>query len=306
MRSPFGICIYSYMASRKFQDTLDFLDHCHDLGAAGIQIELTSLDAAFAEQVRAKAGEYGMYYEGIVSLPKDGDAAEFELQLIAAKAAGATVVRSACLSGRRYENFNDMASWKQFVRDSHESLRVAIPVLEKQKIKLALENHKDWTVDEMIDLFQQHQSEYLGCCLDFGNNISLLDPPDAVLKLVPYAVSTHVKDIGVESDPRGFRMAEVPMGAGVVDTPGLVKAIRAAKPAVQFSYEMINRDPLLIPCLTDQYWATFELADCLKLAKALTLVEERHSVVPLPRLSELSPAEGNLRQCLSYAVSDLL
>ena len=185
-------------------------------------------------------------------------------------------------------------------------------MLEKQKIALALENHKDWTVDEMVELFKHHQSEYLGGCLDFGNNISLLDEPDAVLKLVPYAISTHVKDIGVESDPRGFRMAEVPMGQGVVDTKRLLKAIHAAKPQVRFSYEMITRDPLLIPCLTDKYWVTFPDRKGKVLDAAMSLVNKRHSAAALTRVSALPVAdqeklaEDNLRQCLSYAVPDLL
>jgi len=42
------------------------------MGAAGIQMQLTSLDLPFAEKVKAKAAEYGMYYEGIVTLPKPG------------------------------------------------------------------------------------------------------------------------------------------------------------------------------------------------------------------------------------------
>ena len=304
--SPFGICIYSYGATRKFRDTIEFLDHCHALGAAGIQMPLTSLDPAFAEQVRAKAADYGMWYEGIVTLPK-GDAAQFEQQLTAAKLAGATVVRSACLGSRRYETFSDLAAWQQFVKDSHASLQLAVPILEKHKIALALENHKDWTIEEMVAILHQYGSDYLGSCLDFGNNIALLDAPDAVLKLAPYALSTHAKDIAVEPADQGFGMAEVPMGKGVVDTRRIVEAVRAAHPQARFNYEMITRDPLLIPCLTDKYWATFPERNGLYLARALTLAREHEPSAPLTRVSQQAPdaqaqlAENNLKQCLNYA-----
>jgi len=306
-KSTFGVCIYSYGATRKFADTLAFLDHCNSIGAAGIQMQLTSLDLPFAAKVKAKAAEYGMYYEGIVSLPKplakEDSHADFEQQLIAAKAAGARVVRSACLPSRRYETFKDLAAWKQFVDDSHAALDNAVPLLEKHQVILALENHKDWTIDEMVELQNRHKSDYLGSCLDFGNNLALLDAPDAVLKLAPYAVSTHVKDIIVGPDPTGFRMAEAPIGTGVVDVRGIVQAVRKVRPDVRFTLEMITRDPLVIPCSTEAYWATFPDRNGIYLARALSLVRERGKT-RMDRISHEAPyfqsklADDNLTLCL--------
>ncbi len=304
-RSPFGICLYSFMATRKFRDTLDFVDQCHAMGAAGVQTTLTSPDRQFAEKVRAKVAGYGMFYEGITSLPKE-DGAKFEQDLIAAKAAGATVVRSACLSGRRYETFATLAEWQQFVEASHRSIALAVPLLEKHRIGLAIENHKDWTVDEMVALLEKHSSEFLGVCLDFGNNLSLLDSPDAVMKLAPWAISTHVKDIGLEASPDGFLMAEVPIGQGVVDVARIMGAIRSARPQTRGVFEMITRDPLPIPCLTDKYWATFPDRNGMYLAKSMRLVRERGKG-QLTRVSSQPPeeqarlADANLRLCLDAA-----
>ena len=93
-------------------------------------------------------------------------------------AVGAVALRSACLGTRRYETFTSLADWQNFVDRSHTSLESAVPILDRYKIPLGLENHKDWTVDEMVALIKKYSSEYLGVCLDFGNNISLLDDPD--------------------------------------------------------------------------------------------------------------------------------
>jgi sugar phosphate isomerase/epimerase len=302
-KSTFGVCIYSYGGTRKFADTLAFLDHCNSLGAAGIQMQLTSLDLPFAEKVKAKSAEYGMYYEGIVTLPKPDSAGDFEQQLEAAKAAGARLVRSACSPTRRYETFKDLASWQQFVKDSDASLDLALPLLEKHQMVLALENHKDWTIDEMVELQHRHKSDYLGVCLDFGNNLALLDAPDAVLRLAPFAVATHVKDIAVGPDPLGFRMAEVPIGMGVVDVRGIVQAVRRAKTDARFTLEMITRDPLMIPCNTENYWATFPDRGGVYLARALSLVRERGKTW-MERVSHEAPfyqqkiADDNLKLCL--------
>ena len=302
-KSNFGVCIYSYGGTRKFADTLAFLDHCNSMGAAGIQMQLTSLDLPFADKVKAKAAEYGMYYEGIVTLPKPGGEDDFEKQLESAKAAGARLVRSACLGTRRYETFKDLAAWQQFVTDSDATLDRAVPLLEKHQMVLALENHKDWTIDEMQSVQHRHKSDYLGVCLDFGNNLALLDAPDAVMRLAPFAVSTHVKDIAVGPDPMGFRMAEVPIGMGVVDVRGIVQAVRRVKPDTRFTLEMITRDPLLIPCTTDAYWATFPDRGGVYLARALSLVRERGKTW-MERVSQEAPyyqqkiADDNLKLCL--------
>jgi sugar phosphate isomerase/epimerase len=308
-KSPFGICVYSFGGLRKFPDTLALIDHAHSLGAAGVQASLTSQEQAFAERVKARTGELGLYFEAIVSLPKGRTSIEdFERQVEAAKNAGASIVRSACLGTRRYETFKDLASWQQFKTESDQALKTAVPVLEKHKMTLALENHKDWTVSEMLDLMNRHTSPYLGICMDFGNNLALLDSPGDILELIPRAVSTHVKDMSVQPYADGFLLAEVPLGEGLLEISKMVKALKAAHPNIRFNLEMITRDPLKVPCLTDGYWATFPDRGGIYLARALALVKKESArLQPLREISKQSPqvledlADENLKICLNYA-----
>src|SRR6185295_2600107 len=129
---------------------LEFLEKCNALGAGGIQTQLNG-DLA---KLRSRAEQLGMWIEGMAPVPRNGDAAAFERSLIEAKAAGATVVRAAMLSGRRYESFATLAEWKKWVDQSYEALRLMVPILEKQKITLAIENHKDWTLEELQRLMK--------------------------------------------------------------------------------------------------------------------------------------------------------
>src|ERR1700694_3694396 len=93
-------------------------------------------------------------------------------------------------------------------------------------------------------------SEYLGVCLDTGNNIALLDNPmDVIERLAPYALSTHFKDMAVEPHADGFLLSEVPLGEGIVDLQRAAAAIRRAHPKMRFTLEMITRNPLQVPCL---------------------------------------------------------
>ena len=124
-----------------------------------------------------------MYVEGQVSVPKsDADAAKFEAELVAAKAAGASVVRGAMLSGRRYETFDTLEAFKAFAAESWKALGRAEPILRKQAMKLALENHKDWRVPELVGMMEKISSEFEGICIDTGNSIEMLEEPNHVVE----------------------------------------------------------------------------------------------------------------------------
>ena len=91
----------------------DFLEYCHSLGAGGVQMGLDSLEADYLDRLRRRTAELGMYLEVIVSLPESDATADFERHLDAAQQAGAVCLRSACLNGRRYENFTSLDTVKK-------------------------------------------------------------------------------------------------------------------------------------------------------------------------------------------------
>jgi sugar phosphate isomerase/epimerase len=291
-------------ASRAGWNTYDFLEYCHSFGAGGIQAQING----DIPKLRARAEQLGMYIEGMASLPRGGDTSAFELSLQNAKAAGATVVRVAALGGRRYESFATLADWQKFVADSHAAFKLAVPLLEKHKIGLALENHKDWTLEDFLGILKTYSSEYLGACIDFGNNIAMLDDTmELVQALAPYALSTHIKDMGVAPYEDGFLLSEVPLGEGILDLKRIVSTVQAARPKTRLLLEMMTRDPLQVPCLTDKYWMVFPGRGGQYLARTLKLVQKHTNPgKPLPRVSQLSPTErlkveeDNIRACLRY------
>jgi sugar phosphate isomerase/epimerase len=287
---------------------LELLEKCHQLGAAGIQTELNGN----LGRLSSRAAELGMWIEGMVSLPRKGDTAGFEQSLLDAKVAGATVLRTALLGGRRYESFSTLADWKQWLDQTHAALKLVVPILDRRKITLAIENHKDWTLEEMQRLFKTYESEFLGCCFDFGNNIALLDDPMEMAEaLAPYVRSTHVKDMAVRPYQDGFLLSEVPLGTGALDLARMVQVLRRANPGLHLSLEMITRDPLKVPCLTPRYWTVFPERNGRYLARTLKLVQEHSAGEPLPTVSQLSVAqrialeEENVRACLRYARDNL-
>jgi sugar phosphate isomerase/epimerase len=300
-----GIASTSYMTVWNPQDTLEFLTHCHDLGADGIQAAIKGNP----DKIRSQAEHWGMYIEAMVPMPKAGDTAEFEQALKTAQQAGAVALRSACLDTRRYETFKTLDEWKAHVQESVKSIEAALPLVDRYKIPLGIENHKDWTTEELASLMKKYSTEYLGVCLDFGNNISLLDydPMSTIEQLAPYAVCTHVKDMMVEAAENGFLLAEVVLGTGYIDLPRALSFVRRGRPNANYSLEMITRDPLTVPCLEDSYWATFPERSGLYLARTLRFMQKHQpfgaldTLSQVPRIQQAQVENQNVAACLQYA-----
>jgi sugar phosphate isomerase/epimerase len=310
-KSPLGIVIHSYPVrsrDKSFSDPLAFLRFCHDRGAAGVQISLGPLTPELAGIMRATAEKLGMYVEGSIRPPKDkADVERFEKEIITSKACGATVVRTVMLGTRRYETFHSAMEYAAFAEQARTMLRLAEPVVAKHKVTLAVENHKDFRTDELIDLLKAISSEHIGVCVDTGNSIALLErPAETIAALAPFARSCHLKDMGVEESSDGFLLAEVPLGDGFLDLPNVVGTLKKARPELRFSLEMITRDPLRIPCLTDDYWSTLSHVSGRELARTLAMVKKHAAKEPLPRTSKLSPddqravEDTNVRRCLAF------
>lgn len=318
-----GIVVHSYahrwnskVESQKypgFRDALDLIEHCHQIGAGGVQVMVRSWTADFTKKVRDRRENLGLFIEGSIGLPRSADeVSRFEQDIIAAKEAGASIVRSVCLSGRRYENFQSVEAFQDFRKNSIASLERAEPVVRKNKVKLAIENHKDWRAPELKEILGNLDSEWVGVNLDFGNNIALVeDPMEVVQTLAPYTFTTHVKDMGVLEFPEGFLLSEVPLGEGFLDLKKMFDVCREHYPAVNFNLEMITRDPLKIPCLTDEYWSTFPSVTPRELAHTLRMVRQHPFPASLPEVTHLAPEqileaeEKNILTSLEYGKSHL-
>lgn len=318
-----GIVVHSYAARWNaktpssnypaFTDAIQLLEHSHQLGAGGIQVVVGGWTQDFAKKIRDVREKLGLYLEGSIALPKTvADVANFEKEVLAAKEAGVQILRTVCLNGRRYENFQSAEAFKAFKTQSLQSLRWAEPIVKKHKMKLAVENHKDWKAAELVDLIKVISSPWVGVTLDFGNNISLLEDPWSVIStLAPYAFTTHVKDMGLGEYEQGFLLSEVPLGTGVIDLPAAVALCKKSNPSITFNLEMITRDPLEIPCLKEGYWATFPQTPATELARTLQLVRNKKFPGALPSVknldfeAKLAFEEKNVQECLAYSRNTL-
>jgi sugar phosphate isomerase/epimerase len=297
-----GLVIYTLALRRKAMEDeqpkrdlfepLTFLDYCHCLGAGGIQLPLGVRDVGYSRKLRERAQRYGMYIEGILSMPaRDRDVERFAAEVRTAAETGVQALRTVLLPGRRYEHFANRKEYLAAAEQSRQAVLRTVPILERDHVRLAIENHKDRRSAELVALLRDISSEYVGVCVDLGNNFTLLEDTVAVVEaLAPWAFSVHIKDQAVQQYDEGFLFADVPLGQGFLDLKKMVGLLRRAKPGVRFNLETITRDPLKVPVLRDEYWATFPDVPGRDLARTLRVVRTQRAQ-QLPQVSRMPMAE---------------
>lgn len=293
-------------------DPFATVDYVRSLGGGGLQMALAP--DTDVKKLRARLEKNNMFFEGdirLIAKPGD-DTAEFEAGLRMFKALGATCVRTVSFVGRRYETFSSLQQYKDWKANAGGVLAACVPIADKVGIALAMENHKDRVIDEEVDVLKKYSSEYFGALVDFGNNISMCDDPvEVIRKLAPYAKATHVKNMAVAPYDQGFLLSEVLFEDGFLDIPALFAEVKKANPAIRPMHELITRDPLKVPVLTDKYWVTWPERSGLYLERTLRMVKDNASKKPLPTISNLNAAaqfqveESNNINCFAWALKAL-
>ena len=289
-------------------DPVTVVNYVRAMGGGGIQL-VVPLDADL-KRLRSALERNEMFFEGDIRMIEkpDDDTAAFERGLRNYKELGAPCVRTVSFEGRRYRTFKTLDQYKEWLVSSNAILEKCVPIAERVGIPLAIENHKDRVVDQEVAVLKRFSSEYLGALIDFGNNIAMCDDPtDVIEKLAPYVKSCHLKNMGVVHYRDGFLLSEVLFKDGFMDIPSLFAVLRKSNPKLNPMHELITRDPLPVPVLTDQYWVTWPERSGKYLARTLRLVTANASKKPLPIVSNLDPAaqlaveESNNIDCFNWA-----
>ena len=321
-RTGMGLVIYDCNLRRRWMRTqqadsdlfepLTFLKHCYALGAGGMQANLGVLEADKVDKIREFAGQHELFIDAIVKPPKDEqDLGRFEAEIQTARNVGVQAARTTIIPGRRYERFRTLDEFREFEKRGQKMLERAAPIVEKHRVPFAVENHKDQRIDERIALLKHFDSEFVGACVDTGNSFALLDGAyEPIEALAPYAFSVHLKDQALRPYADGFLLGDIPLGAGSFDLRRMVAIVRRAKPNVKFALELITRDALKVPCLTESFYATMPSARARDLARTLEFVRKHpvkqlQNVSSLPFEKQVKLEDANVTESIRYAAEEL-
>ena len=212
----------------------DFLDFAKKLDVDGVSLEscfFPSFEKGWFKDLKAQLDDYGFdrvyawgHPDGLEA-GKNRDAFDDMIaQIPNARLIGADVMRVVGSSLMfRFEphgpQLDILEKW----------FKEAVKVAEEYDVKLAMENHLDYTSDECVDLLNRVNSPYLGLNFDTGNFLRLLDDPvDGARKLADRVLATHIKDLlpvkGVNATEWYF-FSSTPVGDGLVDNQKLAQIL---------------------------------------------------------------------------------
>ena len=221
----------------KEMSVYDFLDRAKALGVDGVSLEscfFPGYDEGFFKDLKAKLDAYKfdrVYTWGHPDGMERGKSPEAYDDMIKnipyAKLIGADVMRvvgSSLMFRHEPHGPQVEALGKQF--------KDAMKVADEYGIKLAVENHIDYTGDEIMQIIEIVDNKNFGVNFDTGNFLRLLDDPVAAMeKLAPYTFATHIKDLmpNPAAKPTDwFFFSGVPVGRGMIDNKKLAELLKKA------------------------------------------------------------------------------
>lgn len=230
--------VYAMQAQpEKLATVDDFLDYARWLEVDGVSLEtcfLPSLEDGYLKELGAKLKEYGLESVFAWGHPNglerglNPEAFEEMKRLIPkARLMGTDVMRiTGSAFDWRHENHRDHIA--RLVPMYKEATKIA----EDNGVKLAAENHIDYTSDEMLEMVEAVNSPNFGINFDTGNFLRLLDDPiKGMEKLAPYVFSVHLKDLKMHPTARPddwYFFCGVPVGMGIVDNDKLAAILSKA------------------------------------------------------------------------------
>jgi sugar phosphate isomerase/epimerase len=215
----------------------DFLDFAKELNVDGVSLEscfFPTMDAGWFADLKGKLDAYGFdrvyawgHPDGLEAGKNRAAYDDMIAQIPNAKAIGADVMRvvGSSLMFRlepHQPQLEILAAW----------FKEAVKVAADHGVRLAMENHIDYTADECLWLIEQVNSPYFGLNFDTGNFVRLLDDPiRGMEKLAKYTLATHIKDLKVRKGTpptEWYFFSSTPVGDGIVDNQKLAQYLKDA------------------------------------------------------------------------------
>ena len=250
----FRIGIDNYGLHPLQMSPLEILQWAKDKGAEGVQFsglnpeEYEKIDSAYLKDMAQYAASNNLYLEwgGGQHIPYNTSTWEKEdIVKINRKAAeeaavlNTRVIRSCSGGLMRWKP--ESPTTETLLQEMANGLRSQRQMLKDHNVILAIETHFEFTTYELLRLFEHCKAEpgdYLGICLDPMNLLTMLeDPIKATERILPWVVSTHIKDGALIMTSEGLVTFPAEIGKGVINLRKIIEMIDSLPREVHLSVE---------------------------------------------------------------------
>lgn len=286
--TKFRVGIDNYSLFPLKLSPLETLQWAKDHRAEGVSFscfspdELHQIDDMYLRELSQFAESSDLYLEwgGAEHIPRDLSSwAKKDVFVINEKVAdqaevlGVQIVRSCSGGLMRWDDDSPMT--ETLLQDTAAALRAQKQMLLDHNVTLAIETHFEFTTHELLRLFELCDAEpggWLGICLDTMNLPTMLEHPVlATERILPWVVTTHIKDGGLRLTADGLESFAVGIGTGVIDFEKIMRRFKTLTRDIPLSIEghggsfaLPIFDPLFLSKFPDV--STSELAQLIQLA----------------------------------------
>jgi 3-oxoisoapionate decarboxylase len=268
----------SYSSRNSGLDPVGVLQLAAELGLAGVLFELSPFNSFRNDdlkRIRDAAEERRLFIEfGMGSILHWHPMAEKGRQLLAdagcdvhvsdakividhlkiAQKLGSPILR--CVAGNLFvrDEGHDMVAMADAVV---AILREACRAAEDMGMKIAMENHADFTVRELASIHARVNSPAFGFTVDCANLAFDLDNPLRLAEiLAPYALTTHFKNYRILRSGEGLALENCGLGDGDIDLPAIATTLAKYNPQINLNIEIHTQfAPFKLNVLDPAYWA---------------------------------------------------
>jgi sugar phosphate isomerase/epimerase len=171
-----------------------------------------------------------------------------------AKKLGSPILR--CVAGNlfiRDEGHDMVALAYAAVAILCEACRAA----EDLGIKIAMENHADFTVRELASILARVNSPAFGFTVDCANLAFDLDAPLRLAEIMaPHALTTHFKNYRIVRGPAGLALENCSLGEGDIELVAMVELLAKHNPQLNLNIEIHSQfAPFRLDVLRPAFWA---------------------------------------------------
>lgn len=270
--------IDSYTTRNSGLDPVGVLQLARDLGLAGVLFELSPFESFqddYLARIRGFAQQHGLYVhfgmgsilhwhpmaeKGRTLLAAAGyDTSVSDAQIVihhlqVAKKLGSPLLR--CVAGNLFtrDEGHDMTAMADQVV---AILREACKAAEDLGLKIAMENHADFTVRELASILARVASPAFGFTVDCANLAFDLDDPLRLAGIMaPYALTTHFKNYRIIRTPKGLALENCSLGEGEIDLESIAGILHQHNPQINLNIEIHSQfAPFTLNVLDRAYWA---------------------------------------------------
>lgn len=159
--------------------------------------------------------------------------------------------------------------WHRLNEKVHATLAHYAPLAEARGYTLAIENHQDFTSQELVRLCEKYGPS-IGITYDLGNSFPVAEAPlDFTTRVAPHVRHIHLKDYNVQPTSEGFRLIRCAIGDGAVPIEEILEILSAHRPDLTMVLEPGALEARHIRLFQPDWWQGYpakkapELAACL-------------------------------------------